>query len=423
MRFVSITGAVLLWLLPIAASAEQPVPLASSSPEPARRGQDAPMDAMFPNTDFPGPLIGVNVDPTGYPLEDALYKSMPVLKKDRIRVYGWLDAGEEFSSSPHSTYPISYNPVPNRLELDQAVLRIERDPDTVQRDHSDWGFRISNLYGVDYRFTTASGYFSQQLLNRNQLYGYDNPETFAMLYEPRIGQGTVFELGRIISPPDIEAQLAPQNYLYSHSIMFTFDCYTQTGLFALTKLSNMFSVDYGVHFGDDVAPWNASSNFPTGELFLKYVSKTNRDSVLTGIDAYNNKPFTSYLSGNPPVLSGHDNLQQGNLTWYHIFNQQFHNAFEAYYLDTKNAYVGGTINNGPVQYSAGGGVGAYLPGASSAVGLVDYVEKKISPNDFASFRMDYMNDPRGWRSGYATSYGSLTLGLTHKIHPADRVTT
>jgi hypothetical protein len=26
-----------------------------------------------------------------------------------------------------------------------------------------------------------------------------------------------------------------------------------------------------------------------------------------------------------------------------------------------------------------------------------------------------MNDPRGERSGFATSYGSLTLGLTHKF--------
>jgi len=42
---------------------------------------------------------------------------------------------------------------------------IERVPDTTQTDHIDWGFRLTNLYGFDYRFTTASGYFSQQLLN------------------------------------------------------------------------------------------------------------------------------------------------------------------------------------------------------------------------------------------------------------------
>lgn len=399
------------------------------TPEPARRGQPAPMDAIFPSTDFGGPLIGVNVDPTGYPLEDALYKKMPQLDKARIRVYGWIDAGEEASSEPRGTYPISYNPVSNRPELDQAILRLERDPDTVQRDHSDWGFRLSNLYGVDYRFTTASGYFSDQLLTRNQLNGYDNPEMYAMLYEPKLGQGTVFQLGRVISLPDIEAQLAPQNYLYSHSIMFTFDSYTQTGLFAWTKLSDMFSIDYGIDFGDDIAPWSKSAVFPTGQFWLKYVSKTNRDYLLAGVDAYNNRPFKSYIAGAMPGdagnamlgqssrLYGHDNLQQTNVTWYHIFNPDFHNAFEAYYLYTKNAYVGGTINNGPIQYGGGGGPGAYLPGVSAATGFVDYLEKKISSKDFTSFRLDYLNDPSAWRTGFATSYGSITLGVTHKFTP------
>jgi hypothetical protein len=28
-----------------------------------------------------------------------------------------------------------------------------------------------------------------------------------------------------------------------------------------------------------------------------------------------------------------------------------------------------------------------------------------------------MNDPQGWRTGYKTSYGSLTLGVTHHFSP------
>ena len=28
-----------------------------------------------------------------------------------------------------------------------------------------------------------------------------------------------------------------------------------------------------------------------------------------------------------------------------------------------------------------------------------------------------MNDPQGWRTGYRTSYGSLTLGVTHHFTP------
>ncbi len=411
------------------------------------------MDSLFPNADFGGPLIGTNIDPTGFPLEKALAAQPGFgqwLDQQRIRVYGWINPGIELTkSSALTTYPISYNPVANRLELDQAVVRLERDPDTVQQDHADWGFRISNIYGVDYRWTSAYGYQSGQVATKNLLNGYDDPELFAMLYEPRLFKGgTVIELGRVISVPDIEAQLAPQNYLYTHSIMFDWDSYTQTGLIFWSKLSNMFLIDYGLTWGDDVEPFSPTQRFPTGQLFLKYTTKSNRDDVLIGVDAYNNASFTYYVAGAakqtaaqcaayqsgvtyadnksgqiitgiPPgtCLYGHDNLQQFNMTWYHTFNTSFHNAFEAYYLWTRNAPEGGSISNGPFQYAAGGGPGAFIPGRSTAVGMVDYLEYKLTRSDFVSFRSDYMNDPQGWRTGYKTSYGSLTLGVTHHFSP------
>jgi DnaB-like helicase C terminal domain len=34
---------------------------------------------------------------------------------------------------------------PDRVELDQLVFRIERLPDTVQSDHVDWGFNVTNV--------------------------------------------------------------------------------------------------------------------------------------------------------------------------------------------------------------------------------------------------------------------------------------
>jgi Putative beta-barrel porin-2, OmpL-like. bbp2 len=92
----------------------------------------------------------------------------------------------------------------------------ERQPDTVQKDHFDWGFRITNLYGIDYRFTTAKGYFSHQLLGKNYEYGDDLVMAYVDLYFPQVAAGMNVRLGRYISLPDIEAQLAPNNYTYSH---------------------------------------------------------------------------------------------------------------------------------------------------------------------------------------------------------------
>jgi hypothetical protein len=433
-----------------------PMAAATSTPEPPRRPSmgDAPMDSLFPNPDFGGPLIGTNIDPVGFPLETLLKNTTDFgkfLDQTRTRIYGWINPGVELTnSSALNTFPISYNPVANHLELDQAVVRLERDPDTVQQDHADWGFRFSAIYGVDYRWTSAYGFTSDQLAAKNQLNGFDLPEAFFMLYEPHFfAGGTVIELGRVISVPDIEAQLAPQNYLYTHSIMFDWDSYTQTGLLFWSKLSNMFTIDYGITWGDDVFPGNPTVQFPTGQFFVKYTDKSNRNDLLIGVDAYNNRQFSYYLSKpinaaeaavcanyNPALqytlgqsgtvytgvpagqcLYGHDNLQQFNMTFYHTFNKVFHNAFETYYLWTRNAPEAGSISNGPLQFSAGGGAGAFIPGRATAIGMVDYLEWKFSPTDFASFRTDYLNDPQGWRTGYQTSYGSITLGVTHHFTP------
>ena len=61
-----------------------------------------------------------------------------------------------------------------------------------------------------------------------------------MWYNPRkVAKGMVVKLGRFISPPDIEAQSAvPDNYMWTHSQMFTVDCYTLTGALASIKLSD-----------------------------------------------------------------------------------------------------------------------------------------------------------------------------------------
>jgi hypothetical protein len=407
---------------PSPSPAPSPATTPTASPSaPTRRALPAPLDPVFiggGGAEFNGPTIGVPTD-------------------RGIRVYGWLDSGIEESTSQHSNYPLTYDDVPNRVELDQAVLRIERQPDTVQTDHFDWGFRVTGLYGVDYRWTTQEGILSNQLLQRNQTNGFDPVEAYGMLYFPHWGQGTNIEIGRFISPPDIEAQLAPNNFLYTHSLMFDFDSYTETGVLFMTKLSNYWTVEYGIDAGEDIAPWDGSAHFPTGLLLARYVSHSNRDSVLFGINSLNlgsrgGQNFTTYTKGffvNPttgleePEVYGHDNLQQQNVTWTHVFSPGFQNQFEAYYLYEYNAFVGGTINNynvatgGPVYLGAGGGPGAFLPGLSTATGLVDYLEYKLSPRDVLSFRPDYINDPRGERSGFATAYGSLTLGLMHKFSP------
>jgi hypothetical protein len=109
----------------------------SPSQEPLRRALPAPLDGIFPGSDYLGltPLIGIpDTDPV-YALTRAIWSVAPALKNAKIKVYGWINPG------------ISVN----RFELDQGVLRIERLLDTVQTDHIDWGFRLTPIYGIDSR--------------------------------------------------------------------------------------------------------------------------------------------------------------------------------------------------------------------------------------------------------------------------------
>ena len=53
---------------------------------------------------------------------------------------------------------------------------------------------------------------------------------YGELYHPQVAEGLMIRVGRYISVPDIEAQLAPNNYMYSHSLTYAYDNYTNTGI-------------------------------------------------------------------------------------------------------------------------------------------------------------------------------------------------
>ncbi len=144
--------------------------------------------------------------------------------------------------------------MPNTIQLDQAVAKIEREIDWVQTDHIDWGFKSVSLFGIDYRYTTAGGWFSQQLLYHNNLYGYDPVEQYFELYIPRIFEGMVIRVGRWIACPDIETQYAPDNYLATHSLLFTYDTYTQTGAMFSFQLNQRNMVQGAIEVGHGHGP-------------------------------------------------------------------------------------------------------------------------------------------------------------------------
>jgi len=358
----------------------------------------------FPGAEWDGgPIIGAPIDDTYYPLQKLLGMAN---NKSRVRFYGWVDVGGDLSTSKHSNAPTAYDLVPNAVELDQVILRVQRDPNTVQAEKVDWGFLFDNIYGMDYRYTIAKGIFSDQLLKHNNLYGYDPAQLYGLLYIPKVAEGMLLKVGRFISPSDIEAQWVPDNYLYSHSLMFTVDPYTFTGAQATIKLSKYFQFEFGLHGGNDVAPWNNSANL-NGMAMIRWVAKNNNNSIYGGIPSIGKGYYTNE----------HDNLQMVVWTWGHRFSDKVHMMTEGYYMWQKNADVGGTVISGPAEpYFMGTGAGAMVPGISSAVGLVNYFQVMLSTKNYISIRNDYLNDPQGNRTCYATTYSSHTLGFVHHFN-------
>jgi hypothetical protein len=397
---------------------EEPEP-----PPPPRRGFAAP----FASPPFPGggewqasPVPGQPLTPeSDYgPLTQALHSIEfahigDFLKDNRIRVYGWVNASTNWSTNKTSNLPDSYWLSANRLNLNQFVLKVEREVDSVQTDHIDVGFRSCVLYGEDYRFTTAGGWGINQYAKNNLLYGWDPIEQYVDVYVPGIAQGMIFRIGRWVACPDIETQLAPDNYLVSHSILFTYDTYTQTGFEFTFKLSDQWLVQAGLNCGDDMAPWYKGATV-SGFFGARWISADNKDSIYTCLNQINNAEFRHFdIDGQ---AAGHDNYNYVVSTWQHKFTDKFLTKTEGYFMWQHDAELGGTPSIGPLQpYGGGGGDGTLLPGWSYTYGLLNYTCWAPTKTDFLTLRNEVWRDERGMRSGFPGTYTSTTIGLTHQF--------
>jgi hypothetical protein len=357
---------------------------------------------------------------SSYPLTTALYGSQDWqwLKKANIQIYGWANAGLNFSTSTqaqggkYANAPAAYNQIPNSIQLDQVTLYVERVPDTVQTDHFDWGFRFVGLYGLDYRFTTADGYFSQQLLHLkadgtlgNQ-YGFDPVMFYLDFYFPQIAEGMILRVGRYISLPDIEAQLAPNNYTYTHSLTYTYDCYTQTGANATIKFSNFFTFQAGISPGCDTAAWKPSAQW-TGDFCGQFTFREGQDDIYLCANSVNRGKYA------------YNNLAAYYATWYHKINAKWHTALESWYQyesDTPNIF-----NPAAARLLILNANGAWCQTATQLTcyapewTVLNYTNRQLKAHDFISLRSEFFDDLRGQRTGIKGRYNEDGIAWNHWI--------
>jgi hypothetical protein len=231
------------------------------------------------------------------------------------------------------------------------------------------------------------------------------------LYFPHIAQGMDIRIGRYISLPDIEAQLAPNNYTYSHSLTYTFDCYTQTGINTTTRLNDHWTVQVGVSPGCEVQPFLWRDKYHDAKLTLnacvQYQWRQNKDAVYVCDNSTN--------SGN----YAYNNLQAYYATWYHVFSKNWHSSTEYWYMWMKNVpnvanptnpIVPETNSNGAICKTT-----TQLTCFAPEHAIVNYLEHQVSPHDYISIRNEFFDDMRGQRTGFKTRYSEHLIGWGHWI--------
>jgi hypothetical protein len=439
------------YFLELGQSAAPPDP---SALPPRRKGWGDYPEAIppYPFTEWPyGGVTPIGVsrpNAVDSPLMQALSNTElgRAMNAAHIQVYGWINVGGNISTNtlkPGGNWPSSYMYTPNTVQLDQAVIYIERVPDTVQQDHVDWGFRLAGIYGENYRYTTTFGASSYQLLNHNAVNGYDYPMMYGELYIPWVSEGLLLRIGRFISVPDIEAQLAPNNYMYSHSLTYTFDNYTNWGIQASQAINRNWIIQYGVVIGTDTAIWHWGQKVtnpfpnpvfpdttmlrdpgakPSPTVGVRWQSDSGNDNVYLVADAINDGTW------------GYNNLQWYGVTWYHKFNDQWHFSWETYtlsqhgVLNARNPTAQNIVANGgfpfgpPYMFFNTPGLAQcsntnVLTCTARVYTSVMYVNYKATPLDNISLRMEYYHDEEGQRSGTATRYAEFGLGWQHWFSP------
>lgn len=375
------------------------------------------------------------------------------LSDHHFQVYGWGDVGANISTSdtPHGgNSPAAYLYNPNSVQLDQAVLYLDRFPDTVQKDHIDWGMRISAIYGENYRYTTAYGIVSNQLLRENKNNGYDFPMLYGEVFFPKVMDGLMVRVGRYISLPDIEAQLAPNNYMYTHSMTYTFDNYTNTGIQTTMAVNKNWMLQVGVAAGTEASighltervtnpypnipgvqynPLYPGATFrvdpgamPSATLCVRYNSSDGKTDFNACADAINKGTY------------GYNNLQWYGFTAYHQFDDHWHISYELYHLfqrdvpNSLNTTVQNVYANNGAPFSA-----AFIPFnapnmavcanpsilkcTAGATGTTAYLNYSPNPLNNFSIRPELYWDPQGQRTGTATHYANFAVGWQHWYSP------
>ena len=363
------------------------------TPPGARRR--VPWDSPpFPTSEYQGyPLIGVPPSATEDPMQKALLLGPfgDEIRDSRIEFHGWVTVVGQLEQRPQ------FESADGLLDRAQLVPARPGHRQVRARDRlgSDRSHRLGIPFGgpVRHRLPLHDGRRRVQpatFISQQPVWVRSGRVLRRIVHPQIFSRGLSIRLGRWIACPDIEAQYAPDNYLASHSLLFTYDTYTQTGAMFSFQINQRNMIQGAIQSGTDMAPWYVGA-VPTGFFGWRWVSESNNDAFYTCLNNINNAKFRYFMADGQKA--GHDNFNYIVSTWEHRFSQKVHTKTEAYYMWQFDAVVGGTPSLGPpMSFGGGGGLGKFLPGNSPAYGVLNYTMFQLSKRDYFTVRNEWWDD-------------------------------
>lgn len=353
--------------------------------------------------------------PDRWLLMKALQGTWPgdVLDGNRLQVSGWLEGSFTAGTVGHNQLPLSFNYRADEPVLDQGWVRIERSVVTSGTTEPTFGFRSDWLFGTDYRFTLARGIFNGQLTARNgepAIYGVDPVEFYGEAYVPTVANGLDAKVGRFFAPFGTESVEAVSNPLLSHSYTFNATPFTQTGLLATLTLTPVWQIQGGIVLGGDI--FLNPADQATVIAGLQWTQPGGRNTV---------KVITLLDSGRYDQASQQKNVNEVDVLWQHVIAQRQGDGGTTPILTYNLEMVGGYETNLPDEAAANGDVNHL--GTATFLGVVNYLNYALSPRVVATARLEFFDDPQGFRTETAPGataeearglYTALTLGMTFK---------
>ncbi len=301
-----------------------------------------------------------------------------------LQIYGWLDVG--YTSASTVAGRLAVAPVPNRygdtVLFNQAAIVVTKP---LRTDELSWGFYSQLFAGSDASLLQGPG----DIHSSNPLFGMTIRQLNTSVHLPLLTAGGIdVVLGRQGTWMCYESYMAPGRPLYSLSYQWNFaEDGSDTGVWTTWHATSQLDLRYAMTLGSNTF-FELRGSAPCHLTQVVYRLDDEWKTVLTG----------SWIIGNGAI---------GNVVPYATGRLDSVVELRAVQQYTRNWKQ-------IVQANLGIAPGIAVIGTGEWYGVFGLTEYAINRSVDAIFRYEWFDDVNGTRTGIATTFNALTVGLNYR---------